>query len=80
MASYTPRIVRFSLDLDVSQKNFLKKFATANDISSSILLRAMIYKLETDNKFAHDILDLIFLSSEVEGAEEEDEEGVDIDA
>lgn len=77
MSAYQPRIVRVSLDLDVSQKNFLRKFATANDISVSILLRAMIFKLETDVNFANEIIDLIFMSPEVEV---EEEEGVDVDA
>ncbi len=75
--SYQPKIVRFSLDLDISQKTFLKKFATANDISSSILLRAMIHTLETDVNFANQILDLIFMSPDVEV---EEDEGEDIDS
>lgn len=78
MPPYTPRIVRFSLDLDVTQKNFLKKFATASDITSSVILRAMIYKLETDVDFANDILDLIFMSPEIEIDDENP--GEDIDA
>lgn len=66
MAKYQPRVVRFSLDLDVEQKNFLRLYAAKSEISASIVLRAMIYILETDIDFSNRILDLIFVSPEVE--------------
>jgi hypothetical protein len=77
MTKYQPRVVRFSLDLDVEQKNFLRTYAAKNELSASIVLRAMIYVLETDIDFSNRILDLIFYSPEIEV---EDEEGEDIDA
>jgi hypothetical protein len=77
MTKYQPRVVRFSLDLDVEQKNFLRTYAAKNELSASIVLRAMIYVLETDIEFSNRILDLIFYSPEIEV---EDEEGEDIDA
>lgn len=79
MAKYSPRVVRFSLDLDVEQKNFLRLYAAKNELSASIVLRAMIYILETDIEFSNRVLDLIFLAPEVE-VDELDEELEDIDA
>jgi hypothetical protein len=55
------RIVRFSLDLDVEQKNFLKLFATNNGIQAAVVLRALIYLLETDEKLMNEVLDAIFI-------------------
>lgn len=67
MSERTPRkIVRFSLDLDVEQKNFLKLFATNNDIQAAVVLRALIYCLETDINLANKVLDAIFIEPEVD--------------
>ena len=77
MAKYQPRVVRFSLDLDVEQKNFLRLYAAKNEISASIVLRAMIYILETDIDFSNRILDLIFVSPEVEVEDMEEGEASD---
>ena len=78
MAKYQPRVVRFSLDLDVEQKNFLRTFAARNELSASLVLRAMIYELQTNIDFSNRIIDLIFYSPEIEVDEEE--EGEDIDS
>lgn len=78
MAKYQPRVVRFSLDLDVEQKNFLRTFAARNELSASLVLRAMIYELQTNIDFSNRIIDLIFYSPEIEADEEE--EGEDIDS
>lgn len=82
MTKYSPRVVRFSLDLDVEQKNFLRMYAAKNELSASIVLRAMIYILETDIEFSNRILDLIFLAPEVEveDLDGEDDELEDIDS
>jgi hypothetical protein len=80
MASYTPRIVRFSLDLDVSQRNFIKTFAVKNELSASIVLRALIHLLETDVNMANRVLDLIFVSPEVEAELVEDDLGDEDDS
>jgi hypothetical protein len=77
MVKYTPRVVRFSLDLDVEQKNFLRLYAAKNELSSSIVLRAMIHVLETDVEFSQRILDLIFMTPEVEVEGLDDDEGLD---
>jgi hypothetical protein len=74
-----PRIVRFSLDLDADQKNFLRLYAAKAELSASIVLRAMIHILQTDKDFSDQVLDLIFYTPEVEIGEEEDE-SEDIDA
>jgi len=76
MVKYSPRVVRFSLDLDVEQKNFLRLYAAKNELSASIVLRAMIYILETDVEFNQRVLDLIFMAPEVEVDDLDD----DIDA
>lgn len=78
MTKYQPRVVRFSLDLDVEQKNFLRTFAAKNELSASLVLRAMIFELQTNVDFANRIIDLIFYSPEIEV--EDDDEGEDIDA
>lgn len=80
MAKYQPRVVRFSLDLDVEQKNFLRLYAAKNELSASIVLRAMIYILETDIEFSNRVMDLIFLAPEVEVENLDDEDELeDID-
>lgn len=78
MTKYQPRVVRFSLDLDIEQKNFLRLYAAKAELSASIVLRAMIHILQTDKNFSDRVLDLIFYSPDIEI--EEDEEGEDIDA
>lgn len=64
MSDLTRRFVRFSLDLDVEQKNFLKLFATNNGIQSATVLRALIYLLETDEELMQEVLDAIFIEPE----------------
>lgn len=76
MSAHKPRIVRFSLDLDVSQKNFLRMLAAKNEINASIVLRALIYLLQTDVTLVNRVLDLIFVAPEVEA---EHLEGDDIE-
>jgi len=66
------RIVRFSLDLDVEQRNFLRLYALKNEINASIVMRAMIYILETDVNFSNRVIDEIFMAPEVEVEELED--------
>lgn len=68
------RIVRFSLDLEEQQRNFVRLFALKNGINASVVMRAMLFKLETDPDFANEIIDLIFYVPEEEVAEDEYEE------
>lgn len=65
------RIVRFSLDLEEQQRNFVRLFALKNGINASVVMRAMCFKLETDPEFANEIIDLIFYVPEEEVDEEE---------
>ena len=60
------RTVRFSLDLDVEQRNFLRLYAAKNELSASIVLRAMIHVLQSDVNFSNRILDLIFVAPEAD--------------
>lgn len=60
------RIVRYSLDLDIQQKNFLKFFATNNNIQAAVVLRALIYLLETDEDLMENVLDAIFVEPDDE--------------
>jgi hypothetical protein len=70
------RIVRFSLDLEEQQRNYVRLFALKNGINASVVMRAMLFKLETDPEFANEIIDLIFYVPEEEVAEDEYEEPV----
>lgn len=65
------RIVRFSLDLEEQQRNYVRMFALKNNINASVVMRAMLFKLETDPSFANEIIDLIFYVPEEEVQEEE---------
>jgi hypothetical protein len=68
------RIVRFSLDLEAEQRNFVRLFALKNGINASVVMRALLYTLETDPNFANSIIDLIFEVPEEEVETEEFEE------
>jgi hypothetical protein len=65
------RIVRFSLDLEEQQRNYVRLFALKNGINASVVMRAMLFKLETDPDFANEIIDLIFYVPEEEVADDE---------
>lgn len=67
------RIVRFSLDLEEEQRNFVRLFALKNGINASVVMRAMLFILETDPDFANRVIDLIFSVPE----EEVETEGYD---
>lgn len=71
MSRYQPHIVRFSLDLDIEDKNFLREYALTSGISASIVLRALIHMLETDIEFSNRVLDLIFYNPDSEEQEDE---------
>lgn len=60
------RIVRFSLDLEAEQRNFVRLFALKSGINASVVMRALLYLLETDPEFANRVLDLIFSVPEEE--------------
>lgn len=71
------RIVRFSLDLEAEQRNFVRLFALKNSINASVVMRAMLFVLETDPTFANRIIDLIFSVPEEEVEAEEFEEAAE---
>lgn len=77
MASDFIRTVRFSLDLDVEQRNYLRLYAAKNELSASIVLRAMIHILQSDPSFSNRILDLIFVAPEADEEEFETLEQAD---
>jgi hypothetical protein len=52
----------------------VRLFALKNGINASVVMRAMLFKLETDPEFANEIIDLIFYVPEEEVAEDEYEE------
>lgn len=67
------RIVRFSLDLDVNQRNFIRMFALRNEISASIVMRALIHELESDPDFANKVIDVIYSVPDVEPDYDDDD-------
>lgn len=58
------RVTRFSLDLDKEQHKFLKLFALSNDIKASLVVRALLYLLETDINLANRVIDEILAVEE----------------
>lgn len=65
------RIVRFSLDLEEQQRNFMRLLALKNNINASVLFRAMVYIAQTDPEFVNRLLDLIFYIPEEEVDEDD---------
>lgn len=54
-------VVRFSLDLEKKQKDFIQKFAIEHEVgSAAVIIRALIYKLSTEPEFANSVMDTIF--------------------
>jgi hypothetical protein len=75
-----PRSIRrLSLDLEAEQHTFAKLFAMKNGINVSVVMRAMLFRLETDPVFANEIIDLIFAVPEDE-VDVDFEESIDITA
>lgn len=52
--------IRFTIDLDSDQYEFLKSFSEEHGITSSIVLRALLYILEIDEAFAHKVVEEFF--------------------
>lgn len=73
-------IRRLSLDLEAEQHSFAKLFALKNGINVSVVMRAMLFRLETDPLFANEIIDLIFAVPEEEVDVDAFEEGSDATA
>jgi hypothetical protein len=52
--------IRFSVDLDPEQHQFLKLFSIENGIQASVIMRALIYQLEVNEELANRVIDEIF--------------------
>lgn len=53
------KTTRFSIDLMSEQHRFLKLFSVENDVQSSVVCRALLYTLETDEDLSNEIVDII---------------------
>ena len=56
--------IRFTIDLDSDQYEFLKSFSEEHGITSSIVLRALLYVLEIDEQFANRVVEEFFEDEE----------------
>lgn len=56
--------IRFTIDLDSDQYEFLKNFSEEHGITSSIVLRALLYVLEIDENFATRVVEEFFDDNE----------------
>lgn len=65
----TRRIVRFTLDLEREQHNYLKSFSGVNGVKAALVLRALLSLMETSPALAQKVIDFIF--DEEEPYEEE---------
>lgn len=63
--------IRFTIDLDGDQYEFLKKFSEEHGITSSIVLRALLYILEIDEKFANKVVEEFFAEDDTESLKPE---------
>lgn len=54
------RIVRFTLDLDREQHNYLKSFAGVNGVKAALVLRALLALMEASPSLAQGVIDSIF--------------------
>lgn len=54
------KVIRFTLDLDFEQHKYLKLFSLENSVQSSVVMRTLLLKLETDKKVREKLLNLIF--------------------
>lgn len=54
------KVIRFTLDLDFEQHKLLKLFSLENNVQSSVVMRTLLLKLETDKKLREKILNMIF--------------------
>lgn len=60
----SPTSIRFTIDLDQDRYAFLKKYSEQHGLTQSIVLRALLYILETDEKVANDVVELLFSDDE----------------
>lgn len=61
------RVTRYTLDLDQEQHRFLRLFALQNGIQASLVMRALLYLLETDINIANRVIDEIYADDETPG-------------
>lgn len=70
--------VRYTIDLNPSQHTFLRLFAAHNDIRVSVVVRALLFLLETRIDLAVLVIDSVF--EHADDTELEDHEIVEIDS
>lgn len=63
--------IRFTIDLDSDQYEFLKNFSEEHGITSSIVLRALLYVLEIDETFATRVVEEFFDDNEEDAPKSE---------
>lgn len=54
------KVTRFTLDLEREQHTFLRLFALQNGIQASLVMRTLLYILETDFEVAERVINEIF--------------------
>lgn len=64
------RIVRFTLDLDREQHNYLKSFAGVNGVKAALVLRALLALMEASPSLAQGVIDSIFDDEEYDNTDE----------
>lgn len=52
--------IRFTLDMDRLQHSFIRRFSIDSGVKTSVLIRALLYILETDEDLANRVIDEIF--------------------
>lgn len=62
----SPTSIRFTIDLDQDRYAFLKSYSEQHGLTQSIVLRALLYILETDEKVAKDVVELLFSDDDTE--------------
>ena len=58
-ASTTTRRIRFTLDLSAEQHRFLKRFALDSEVDASLIARALLTILESDDKVGERVRELV---------------------
>lgn len=62
----TRRIVRFTLDLEREQHNYLKSFSGVNGVKAALVMRALLSLMEGSPSLAQGVIDFIFDEEEYE--------------
>jgi hypothetical protein len=60
------KVLRYTLDLEAQQHQFLKLFAIQHGVVGSKVMRTMLYLLEADKVFADRVLNEVFSAADPE--------------